>query len=316
MSRRSTLAVFSTLMLLLGACGGQSEYPAEPITLISPYPSGNSNDLTSRALATALEEHLPQPVSVVNRPGGNGTIGLAEVFAAEPDGYTLGMGAIAPLTTMPHQQELPYGGPDDYTVISTIVTLPVVFFVRSDSAWQDPTDVVEAAQAAPGEVRIGSVGNSILELDLIQFERAAEIDLNLVPFEGPQQVAALLGGQVEAAVANPTAVVQHVEAGDLRVIGVFSDERIEQFPDAPTFAESGYDVTMSVFFALVGPKGMDDAIVETLDSAIEEAVQEESFVSFVEQNNLQLMYRGPSEAREFISEVYAQNGELLQELDQ
>lgn len=104
--------ILLTVALCLGfASTASGDYPERPITLIAPFPAGGAVDIVARALADAVKPHLPKPVVVVNRPGGAGTIGIAEVVQAKPDGYTIGLGAVAITTVQPHLTTLPYRNP-------------------------------------------------------------------------------------------------------------------------------------------------------------------------------------------------------------
>lgn len=121
-------------------------------------------------------------------------------------------------------------------------------------------------------MRLGVPGiGTILHLDLEHLKRLAKVDLTVVPFEGPQQIPALLGGHVDVAMAHPAPVLPHVRAGKIRVTGVFQEARNPLFPDAPTFKEPGYPVTLGVYYPLVVPKGTPKPVVQTIHDAFKKA---------------------------------------------
>jgi tripartite-type tricarboxylate transporter receptor subunit TctC len=105
------------LALFMGQSAHAQEFPTRPLTLVVPYPAGGGADIIARMLGEALKEQLGQAVAVTNRPGGQGTIGTAEVIRSAPDGYNLVLSAVATLTVQPHRQDLPYKTPDDYDPI-------------------------------------------------------------------------------------------------------------------------------------------------------------------------------------------------------
>jgi len=216
-------------LLLLGfiLLGGFSpvaaEYPERSVTLICPFPAGGAMDIVARNLVEAMKRHFPKPVAVVNRPGAAGTIGNAEVVQARPDGYTIGISAVAVLTVQPHRTDLPYKTPDDYEPIIKLVNLPIVLAVKADAPWKNAREFLDAARAAPGKLRVASPGvGTILHLDLEALKSAAKVDLTHVPFAGgAESVPALLGGHVEGLNAHPSEIGPHVQAGRARILAVY-----------------------------------------------------------------------------------------------
>jgi tripartite-type tricarboxylate transporter receptor subunit TctC len=305
------------LACLLGsrAALAAGEFPERPIALIAPFPAGGAVDVVARGLAEAARKHLPKPVVVVNRPGGAGTIGMAEVVQAKPDGYTIGLSAVAVATVQPHLTPLPYRTPDDYTPILKLVTLPIIVFVRTDAPFTSAADLLEHARANPGKLRVGVPGiGTILHLDLERLKRMARVDLTVVPFEGPHQIPALLGGHVDLAMAHAAPVLPHVSAGRIRVIGVFQEARHPRFPDAPTFKELGYDITLGVYYFLVAPKGTPAPVVATLHDVFRRALADPAFVALAEKSQFDIDYRpGEAVTRELWAS-FETLGQLVQQL--
>jgi len=290
-----------------------AQYPERPVTLIVPFPAGSAPDIVARGLAEAVKKHLPKPVVVVNRAGGAGTIGISEVAQAKPDGYTLGLGAVAILTVQPHLTALPYRTPDDYLAVMQAVTFQVVLFVRSEAPWKTAKELLEYARANPGKVRVGVPGiGTILHLDLEHLKLLAKVDMTVVPFEGPQQIAALLGGHVDVALAHPPPVVPHVKAGKIRVIGVFQESRNRLFPEAPTFKELGYDVTLGVYNLLVAPKGSPAPVVQTIHDAFRKALAEPSFGALAQKSQFDIEYASGEAVTRELWASFEQNGKLVE----
>ena len=311
--KRWFIALTVALSTLGLASRAAAEYPERPVTLIAPFPAGGAVDIVARGLAEAVKTHLPKPVVVVNRPGGAGTIGISEVVQAKPDGYTIGLGAVAILTVQPHLTALPYRTPDDYLAVMKLVTLQVVLFVRSDAPWRTAQELLEYARANPGKVKVGVPGlGTILHLDLEHLKLLAKVDLTVVPFEGPQQIPALLGGHVDVALAHPAPVIPHVKAGKIRVIGVFQAARNPLFPEAQTFKELGYDVTLGVYYPLILPKGTPPAVVKILHDAFRKALAEPSFVALMQKGQIDIEYEGPEAVTRALWASFEQNAKLVE----
>ena len=233
-------------------------YPEKPVTMICVFPAGGAMDMTARALSEAAKKYFPKPMAVVNRPGAAGTIGTAEIIQAKPDGYTIGITAVAVLTVQPHRTRLPFGSPDDYTPIIKLVNQPVCLTVRQAAPWKTIQEFLSHARANPGKIRVGHPGiGTIPHLDAEQLNIMAQINLTAVPFAGgAESVPAMLGGHIEAVSQHPSEVMAQVKAGKARVLLVFEEKRNPLFPDAPTAKELGYEITMGVYYMLIGPKGL------------------------------------------------------------
>lgn len=288
-------------------------YPEKPVTVIVGFPAGGAMDMTGRAITEAVKSHFPKPMVVVNRPGAAGTIGTAEIIQAKPDGYTIGLSAVAVLTVQPHRTKLPYSSPEDYTPIIKLNNLPVCFAVRADAPWKSMKEVLDYARANPGKVRVGHGGNgTILHLDLELLKTKANVDMTAVPFTGgAESVPALLGGHVEALNSHHGEIVPHVKAGKARVLAVYEEKRNPLFPDVPTFRELGYDVTLGVYYVVIGPKGVPPGIVSMLHDAFKKAMDEEAFVKAMKARGFDVAYEGTSAIRDRLVRDYEQNAKLV-----
>jgi tripartite-type tricarboxylate transporter receptor subunit TctC len=303
-------------IVLLAPAPAFAQYPERPVTLICPFPAGGAMDATARALAEAMKKTFPKPLVVVNRPGAAGTIGNAEVVQAKPDGYTLGISAVAVLTVQPHLTDLPYKGPDSYTPIMKLVNLAIVLAVRSDAPWKTAQEFLAAAKQSPGKLRVASPGvGTILHLDLEELKARAGVDLTHVPFAGnAEAVPALLGGHVEAAMLHPPELAPHVQAGKARVLAVFEPKRLAMFPDAPTARELGHDITMGVYYALIAPRGLPPAVAQAVHQAGRRAVEDPGFVAMMRNRGFDVDYQGPEVLTQQLTESFRRNEALVQKL--
>lgn len=298
-----------------------AEYPEKPVTLICGFPAGEALDITARTIAELAKKHFPQPMAVVNRPGAAGTIGTAEVIRSKADGYTIGISTVAALTVQPHRTKLPYGPPDGYTPIAKLINIPVLLAVKSTSPWKNAGEFIAYAKGNPGKIRVAHPGlGTILHLDMEQLKAAANVDLTLVPFSGSAEaVPAVLGGHVDGVVSHPSVVIPHVKAGTLRVIGVFEEARNKSFPDAPTFKELGYDITMGVYQVIIGPKDLPALIAEKIHIAIKKSLEEGQFMKMAEDRGFAIAYEGPDALKARLERDYKANArftDLLQKSEQ
>lgn len=289
--------------LFLAGCGGDdgagsdagtdgaaaSDYPEREIAYVIPYDTGGSTDPIGRQHATGLADCLGGDVIVENRPGASATIGTGAIVTADPDGYTIGMTTSSAVGLQPLvMEDLPFDSAEDYQPLIKLADLPTVLTVRADSPWQNIEDLVAAAQADPGAVRVSVSGaGTTPDLNVQQLNQAADIELTSVPFSGGggEALVALLGGQVEANAGYAPSVQGQVEAGELRVIGVFYDEEYYAFPDAQTTADAGYDnAALPVGYYSIAPDGLPEDVLDSLVSCSVEVIESDSFATFAEEN--------------------------------
>lgn len=308
--------IFAAALALTTATSAMAAWPEQPITMICPFPAGGAMDAVARQLAENLKPHLPKPVAVTNRPGAAGTIGTAETVRARPDGYTIGISGSGVLTVQPHRTALPYKGPDDYAPIVKTVNLPILIAVRSESPHKTMRDLLAAAKAKPGEIRMGSPGiGTILHLNLEALKLATGVEITHVPFAGSaESVPAMLGGHTEAVAAHPSEVLGHVQAGKARVLLVFEPQRNPLYPEAPTAKELGHDITDSVYYLLIAPKNTPAEVIKTLNAAVIKAMAEPTFAAFAKNNGFSIDPKPPDALRAELTASFAKNGELVRKL--
>ena len=306
-----------TALALLGPIGSMAQtYPSRPVTLVVPYPAGGGADIIGRMLAEAMKPALGQPVTVTNRPGGQGTIGTAEVLRSAPDGYNIVLSAVATLTVQPHRQDLPYNSPDDYDPIIKVANLPMVLAVQSTSPWKSAKELMEYLRANPGKIRVGTPGNgSIGHLIVASVNSKAGVKLAHVPYaSGAESIPSLLGGHIEAVVAHPSELLPHVKAKTLTVLATFEDHRNSSFPEALTFREVGYDVVMGVYYPVLAPKNMPADVKAKLFKAAKAAIESPAFSGPAKDRGYILEVKDPELFRKEIWGDYRANLQLLTEL--
>lgn len=302
---RGGLAATALSALVLTACaGGDGEYPDDSIDFIVPFGTGGANDQIARAFAQELENELGVTVNVLNREGGGATIGTSQVINADADGYTMGLAAGAALAQQPlTNDDLPYSSPDDYTVVAKIAEMPGIIAVPADSEFETFEDFMTHAEANPDALQVSQAGNNTTQDLLIRdLARLAGTEIQSIPSAGGGQEATLaaVSGRVDATAGFAPAINSFVEAGDLRVIGVVSDEAYDAYPDAQLSSEIGYDVPLRAVYYIILPPDVPDDVREALEDATETIVASEAMADFADTSGFIMDYKNPDDA---VSEI-------------
>ena len=310
------LSLLAIILIAGSVVPAAAQYPERALTIVAAYPAGGMVDIVARPLAEGMKKKFPKGVAVLNRPGGGGSVGMAEVAQAKPDGYTVILAPVSTLVIHPQLNELPYKTPDDYQpIINTIAFFPLLV-VRDDAPWKTVHEFVNAAKATPGKLRVGSPGEGTgSHLSLEQLGAAAGFKVTHVPFSGwGESSPALLGGHVEAVVAQPGEVKPLVEGKKLRTLVVFQPKRHEAFPSTPTAKELGWDAGLGTWFVLTAPKGTPPAVVQYLHDAAKAAMEEPTFVNLMKTRAVDLDYKNGEKARADLWQEYKTYGDILRRL--
>ena len=311
--RRHLLAL-AALALAAPAVLAQA-FPSRPITLIVPWPAGGSTDRHLRVLAEAASKQLGQNVIVQNVPGGGGTTGPGTMaLTAKPDGYTIAQFPMGMLR-IPHMQKTAWNPLTDFSFIIGVTGYSFGFVVRSDSPYKSFNDFIEAARKQPGKIDFGSTGSGTSpHLLLEEVADAAKVELNHIPFKGNADLMqALLGGHVMSA-SDATGWDKFVDAGQMRLLVSFGEQRIKRWPNVPTAKELGYKVVANSPYGLVGPKGMDPAVMKTLHDAFKKAMDDPKHVEVLEQLNQPVWYKGSADYAAWARETLVKEKVLIERL--
>ncbi len=290
-------------------------YPARPITLIVPWPAGGSTDRHLRALSEIASKHLGQPILIENKPGGGGTLGPGTMaMTAKPDGYTIAQYPLGMLR-IPHMQKTAWHPLNDFSFIIGVSGYTFGFTVRADSPYKSFNDYIEAARKAPGQINYGSTGTgSSPHLLMEELAGNAKVQLTHVPYKGNADLQqALLGGHVMAQ-SDATGWDKFVDGGQMRLLLTFGEQRTKRWPQVPTAKELGYGVVSTSPYGLVGPKGMDPALVAALHDAFKKAMDDPKHLELLEQLNQSMWYRNGADYRAWASETYAKDKVLIERL--
>lgn len=302
--------------VLAAPLGAQAQaFPSKPVTLIVPWPAGGSTDRHHRALAELASKHLGQNIVVENRPGGGGTTGPGTMaLQAKPDGYTIAQFPMGMLR-LPHMQKTQWHPINDFTFIMGVSGYTFGFVVKADSPHKSFKDYIEAARKQPGKIDYGSTGvGTSPHLLLEELSAAAKVELIHVPFKGNADLMqAVLGGHVMAG-SDASGWDKFVDGGQMRLLATFGEQRTKRWPQVPTAKELGYNIVGNSPYGLVGPKGMDPAVVKALHDAFKKAMDDPKHAEVLAQLNQDSWYRSGEDYKKWAIETFAKDKALIERL--
>jgi len=304
--QRLLIVAFAAVVALLPANAWSQAFPSQPIRIIVPFAAGGNVDVTARAVAPDMSGILGQTVVVENRPGAGGMLAAGFVMSSKPDGHTLMMGSNSTLSVGPNLQKTwPYDPIKGITPITNVQFVPFALVVRADSDIRSVADVLQRAKAKPGAITqahagIGSSNHLVSEY----FQLLTGTKFLLVPYKGgAPAMNDLIGGQVQTYFDQASTTVPQVKAGQIRALAVAAAQRMPALPDVPTFKELGIDgfEIMNVT-GLVGPAGMDPAVVTKIREATVKALENPTVKQLFEKLGVQIQASTPEEFAAFIRE--------------
>ena len=266
---------WTVLILLLASFAGTgyseaagTEFPNRVINLVVPFPPGGGTDVVGRMIAEVMGEALRTKVIVVNKGGAAGVVGTQQVASAKPDGYTLLFTSQSIVTqTYETKGQVTH---KQFILLGMLNQDAFGIAVARNAPWQTMQDFVKDARARPGQITMGTTGvGSITYMQIPLLEKAAGVKLQPVPYQGsaPFQMATVAGEVAAAGVVVGDAAAL-LKAGRLRLLGIMSAKRLEEFPDVPTYREVGVPVDFIFWRGLFVHKDTPQPIVEILRDAV------------------------------------------------
>ena len=317
-TRRAALVGASALpFAAAGAARAQAKFPDRPIRLIIPWAAGGPADAGFRILAQSVSKKLGQQVIVDNKAGASGIMGAMALQEAKPDGYTISQMHMSVLRQPLLNKQLTYNPIDDLTYILQITGFIMGVVVKADAPWKTLPELLAYAKANPGKLNWGTLG--IGSTQHLAMERVGIAQGGLswthAPYRGTADtLRALLGGEIDFA-SESSGWAPMVQAGQLRLLAVFTAERAKRFPDVPTVKELGIDVVIDSPGGLIGPKGMDPAVVAVLADAFRAAAQEPEHLKFLETMDQPLILLDGPAYKAAMAKTYEEEKELLRRLN-
>ncbi len=283
--------------------GAVADYPERPVRVIVPAPAGGSTDVGTRILGDVIESYLGQRWVIENRPGAGLLIGMQALADADNDGYTLGY------THQPFLAVHIYVNEADFTVesfepVALLVDDPNTIAVPADSRWETFEDLLAEVRERPGEITFGDTGYlSDDHLATVAIERAFDVETNPIHYDGSAPLmAAVLGGHVDVYVGNVGDTKVSYDEGRVRVLAVATEERIDEFPDTPTFRELGVDLVASSSRGVSFPAGTPTEYADRMAEAIAAASQDEDYLRRMAEQGLSVRVITRDEYGEFLAQ--------------
>ncbi len=290
------------------------EYPDRPITFICPWPVGGTADQSMRALCQVASGILKQSIVVENRAGASGMIGTKALARANPDGYTIGQIPIS-VTRFSQLGMLQLDPRSELTYLARTSGQTFGIAVPAGSRFKTLADVVAEAKANPGRITYAHAGiGGATHVGMEQFALAAGIKFNAVAYKGGSQALQdVLANQVDL-LADSSSWAPHVEAGKLRLLATWGEQRTPRFKDTPTLKELGYNVVVEAPNGIGAPKGLPPAIEMKLREAFRAAVASTEFKNVAARLDAPIMYLDGPDYKKYVASVYEQETQLIRRL--
>lgn len=312
--RHLLLGAAGTAGLLLPAWARADDYPSRPITFICPWPAGGTADQSMRAICQVASRLLNQPIAVDNRAGAAGMIGAKAIASARPDGYTIGQIPIS-VTRFSQLGMLQADPRKDFTYLARTSGQTFGIAVLPTSPFKTLKDMVAAAKASPGKVTYAHSGiGGATHVGMEEFALAAGIEFNAIAYKGgAPALQDTLGGQVDLLV-DSSSWAPHVEAGKLRLLATWGEQRTARFKDTPTLKEFGYKVVVDAPNGIGAPRGLAPDVERKLRDAFRFAVLSDEFKAVADKIDAPVMYLDGPDYQRYVQAVYDRETGLIQRL--
>lgn len=292
------LATVACMLFAAGCGGGDSKtadktdvdsYPNKPITMIITHAAGGDTDYNARLLARLLEKELGQPVVPNNVTGANGSIALEQYKDGETDGYTIIATNTAALSANEATGLSDFSYKDFEPVALYGKQAGENIVVRADSPYNTLEELIEASKQNPNSLKFGvSMGGGVYVASVILDKEGGAKFTVVDTGDAANRLTALLGGHIDATSLPYSSAKEYIESGKLKTLGSLLSERSKLLPDIPTANETVKDLSVDTLYVVLAPKGTDPAIVEKLNKAIANVVNNNAeYKEDVEKMNFQ-----------------------------
>lgn len=316
MYKKLILSTVIALPLAMPAVA-QDTWPAGDVELVTHSSSGGGGDIMLRNMGRTLDTRFGINTVIDNRVGGSGAVALSWLANRAPtDGSAIMSVTPTQLITPLRVQGIP--NYQDVTPIARLMIDPSVLAVHNDSEFATIEEFIEHARANPRDltVGIGSAG-SLDQLVVQNFATAAGIELRIVPHEGGGDAeAALLGQHIDSILGEPGGILTHLDAGNMRMLTVFQEDRLDEYPEVPTLQEVGYDVVSNKFRGVFGPPNMDPELVEAIGTTLRDLRDDEPWNTYWREGSMTPAYLGHEDFVTFLDEANEEMRVFIESLGQ
>jgi tripartite-type tricarboxylate transporter receptor subunit TctC len=279
--RAFTAAAFASATVgLAGPASAQAAFPQKPVTLVVWSGAGGALDTYGRKLAELLEREVGWTVKVDNRPGGSGSVGVSRIMNQPADGYQI-LVLTSTLTFGIAQGLIPFRV-SDLRLLRAMQSEPSSLAVLADSKLKTVADFVDYMKANPNGLKVGGhAPGGFHQFMLYQLMQAGKFEAGWIPHDASGKVTlSLLGHHIDVAMMTPSTGLAQVQSGEIRLLGISTEERSEFLPNVPTFREQGYAIDGSLWRGIAVRKGTPDDVVAAIQSAIDKVTASPDWKKF------------------------------------
>jgi len=314
---KKTLGVLSVLafIAIFGVSNtglAQEKYPSKSVEIIVSWAAGGATDVLFRALGAVFPRYANnQQLIVKNIPGGGAAIGYTEAMKGKGDGHTL-VAVATPMITKIHMSNVKFTA-TTFAPVILIADNACFLLVHRDSPYKNLKDYIEDAKKRPGQINMGNAGSGGgYHMASLAFQSFAGIKLNHIPFEGGgPSITALMGKHVDSIIVSAPEGIPQALAGDLKLLGIFGDSRLDKFPNVPTAKEQGIHFNISMWRGISVPKDTPPALITQIHDLVKKCMGDAEFKKRCEELSVELKYMGPQELGKFMVSEDARYQQLI-----
>jgi tripartite-type tricarboxylate transporter receptor subunit TctC len=295
-------AVFCVLALAGFLCtpAFADDWPKQGLKFVVPFPVGGSNDIAARLVGEVVRTRLGQTVTVDNKPGANGALGVENLLASAKDNHSF-LVASDSVSLLPlFRPNLKWDLAKSFVPVSVMVHQPIVLIASPSAGVRSVKELQALAKSKPGQIPYATSGQGSIQHLLGELAAAnLGVDLLHVPYKGGgQAVIDVISGQVPFAVLGAAAVLPHIKSGKVIALAVSTKARSSMLPSVPTLTESGAgDVDVSQWAALFAPAGFDDAALQKFRAALTASLSEPALKDKLAQASMEIAQTSPEDFR-------------------
>ena len=306
-----SIAALALTTMLAGVAG------AEPIKVIVPTAPGGGTDGFFRVVVKEAAPYFSDPILVLNVPGAGGTIGVAQMVNAPPDGHTLAAVWLGPVTVSPHTMKVPYT-PNDYIPVVQLSSAPYVMCVHNAFPADDGKGLIEAFRKDPDKYTYGDDGaGGPGQLATARILRATNTSARDIPFKGAgETLTSFLGGHIDVYVGSIPPILQYMKSGKAKCLLVTSADRVAALPNVSGLRDLGIPGEETILWrAILAPKGTPPETIAKIESAFEKAANSPASRKFLEDAGEEVLIKKGRALRESINREYEALGKVAKALN-
>jgi tripartite-type tricarboxylate transporter receptor subunit TctC len=285
------LAIPAVLLLALPLSAAPTEWPARPVTVIAPFPPGGTVDIISRTISQKLGAELGKPFVVENKGGAGGSIGIAAMVHAEPDGYMFAVDHMGLAFNAALYDNLSYDTLRDVVPVAYVGATPNVLVENNQVAPKTVAEFLSLAKSKPNSINYGSGGiGSAGHLPMELLQSATGIKLVHVPYKGNgPAIVDLMSGQIQVMLATIPAMMPYITSGQLHAIATSGSHRSSALPDLPTLDEAGVKgFDYAPWYGVFAPAGTPPEVLDRMHDAVNKVLAEPDVATKLGQQGLEV----------------------------